>query len=224
MGTFPVNTVWTAGRGSGRTGEDPLVWYTAYGSNLHAARFDCYLYGGRPPGGARDYPGCRDRRPPRREAALTLPGGLYFAGRSPTWGGAMAFYDPTLPGDLPCRAYLVTAGQFSDVAAQEMHRSPGADLDLTRVLATGRDELGPGRYETLLRPGELDGHPLLTFTSPTGLTGAEPAAPSAAYLRTLGAGLAQSHGWSARRAARYLATRPGATGHWTPEAVEALLG
>jgi hypothetical protein len=219
-----VNTVWTGTSDSGQGGEDPLVWYTAYGSNLHAARFGCYLYGGRPEGAARACPGCRDRRTPRREAALTLPGGLYFAGRSPTWGGGTAFYDPALSGEVPCRAYLVTVGQFSDVAAQEMDRSPGTDLDLTRVLATGRDELGPGRYEMLLCAGELDGHPLLTFTSPTGLSGAEPTAPSAAYLRTLGAGLAQSHAWGPWRTAGYLATRPGASGHWTPTAVAALLG
>ncbi|MFE6050557.1 histone deacetylase [Kitasatospora sp. NPDC056446] len=212
----------TGGRPDGRE-SPPLVWYAAYGSNLDAARLACYLRGGRPDGGAHEHPGCRDPRPPRRTAAAVLPGTLYFAGRSLTWGGGSAFYDPDRPGDVPFRAYLLTAGQFSDIAAQEMRRSPGTDLDLTRVLADGRAELGPGRYETLLRLGTLDGHPLLTFTAPGGLAGAEPNAPSAAYLRTLGRGLAESHGWGPWRAAGYLATRPGAAGHWTPGAVAALL-
>ncbi|MET8544739.1 histone deacetylase [Kitasatospora sp. NPDC004799] len=202
----------------------PLVWYVAYGSNLHAARLACYLRGGRPDGGAQEHPGCRDRRPPRRTVATALPGSLYFAGRSLTWGGGSAFYDPDLPGEVPCRAYLLTVGQFSDVAAQEMRRSPGTDLDLAPVLTAGRVELGPGRYETLLHVGELDGHPLLTFTASWGVAGAELNAPAPPYLRTLAAGLAESHGWGPWRAAGYLATRPGAAGHWTPRAVAALLG
>ncbi|MEV7774604.1 histone deacetylase [Kitasatospora sp. NPDC086791] len=196
----------------------------AYGSNLLAARLACYLRGGRPDGGARAYPGCRDRRPARRAVATVLPGTLYFAGRSRVWGGGSAFYDPSVRGEVPGRAYLLTAGQFADLAAQEAGRSPGADLDLTGVLADGRAVLGPGRHETLLRVGELDGHPLLTFTAPWGVAGADLNAPAAAYLRTVGAGLAQSHGWGPWRSAGYLATRPGAAGSWTPGAVAALLG
>ena len=64
----------------------PLVWYVAYGSNLAARRFACYLSGGRPTGGTREYSGCRDPRSPRRTLSLELDGGLVFAGRSPTSG------------------------------------------------------------------------------------------------------------------------------------------
>ncbi|MFJ2577424.1 histone deacetylase [Kitasatospora aureofaciens] len=209
---------------SGVLSGDGLVWYAAYGSNLHASRLACYLRGGRPEGGARAQPGCRDPRPPRRDVAAVLPGALYFARESAVWGGGIAFYDPGAGGAMPCRAYLVTAGQFSDIAAQEMHRPPGADLDLARVLARGRDRLGPGRYETLVCAGTLDGLPLLTFTAPEGLAGAELNPPSAAYLRTLAAGLAQSHGWSRRRAAVYLAGRAGAAGHWSAQEVLTVLG
>ncbi|MER7754447.1 histone deacetylase [Kitasatospora sp. NPDC097643] len=202
---------------------DTPVWYVAYGSNLHAARLTCYLSGGRPAGGARTHPGCRDRRPPRRDVPAVLPGALYFAGTSTVWGGGMGFYDPRAADTVPCRAYLLTVGQFSDLAAQEMHRPPGPDLDLTRVLAEGHDRLGPGRYETLLCAGELDGHPLLVLTAPDGLAAAGLRPPSAAYLRTVAAGLAESHGWDAPRAARYLATRAGAAGHWSPQGVLGVL-
>ena len=200
------------------------VWYTAYGSNMCAARMGCYIAGGRPVGAARVYPGCRDRRLPGRAVGVVLPGQLYFAGESRVWGGGMGFYDPSDPGEVPARAYLVTAGQFSDIAAQEMHREPGADLDLRGVLATGRAVLGPGRYQTLLCPGELDGRPLLTFTAPGRSAGAELARPSAGYLRQLAAGLWEAHGWGVRRAAEYLAARPGALGAWTAAEIAEAVG
>ncbi|ACY97462.1 MULTISPECIES: hypothetical protein [Thermomonospora] len=199
------------------------VWYVAYGSNLARERFQCYLAGGRPEGAARHYTGCRDATPARAERALTLPGGIYFAHTSQTWGGGMAFYDPQLPARTAARAYLLTVGQFADVLAQEMRRRVGADLDLSEALRTGRQRLGPGRYETILRVGECDGHPMLTFTAPHGALRADLNAPSAPYLRMLGRGLRQAHGWPAERAASYLAACPGAREHWSPQDIAGLL-
>src|SRR4051812_46926456 len=100
------------------------VWYVAYGSNMHADRLTCYLAGGQPAGAGRTYPGCRDTRPPRDTAPVLVPGGIYFALESLTWSGGMAFYDPDLPGEVAARAYLISAAQFADIAAQEMHRPP----------------------------------------------------------------------------------------------------
>ena len=204
--------------------DDERLWYVAYGSNLYRERFRCYLSGGRPAGGARHYPGCRDPRPARDERPVTLPGGIYFGYTSRVWGGGMAFYDPALPGRAAARAYLLTHGQFRDVLAQEMRRDPGAgaleDVDLAEAVAHGRQRLGPGRYETVLRVGEHAGHPMLTFTAPDPIP---PNAPTAPYLTMLGNGLREAHGWSAGRAAAYLAGRPGARGTWTARAVAALL-
>jgi hypothetical protein len=191
------------------------VWYTSYGSNTHAARLACYLTGGAPAGAARTYPGCRDRTPPRRSVPVELDGTVYFATHSPVWGGGRAFYDPDAPGRVLARAHLVTAGQFSDIAAQEMYAEPGTDLDLAEVLSTGRSTLGPGRYETLVRAGALDGLPMLTFTAPWALADVPWTAPSAAYLEHLAAGLREAGRWDAATVARYLAARPGAAGHWT---------
>ncbi|MBW8485504.1 histone deacetylase [Actinomadura parmotrematis] len=206
-----------------------LLWYVAYGSNLYRERFACYLAGGTPPGGAWRYPGCRDAAPARDDRAVLLPGGIYFAHTSLTWGGGMAFYDPGLPGRAPARAYLLTAAQFCDVMAQEMRRrvdahDPGTDRDLSEVLATGRQRLGPGRYETLLKVGERDGRPMLTFTAPHPAAEAPLNAPSAPYLTMLGRGLAEAHGWDADRAAAYLAARPGARRNWTHRRIADLLG
>ncbi|GAB7034896.1 histone deacetylase [Streptomyces platensis] len=213
------------------------LWYAAYGSNMHLDRLTYYLAGGCPPGGLRGFPGCRDPRPPARTEPVMLPGRMYFATTSRVWTGGRAFYDPDHrgprpphgngggPPELPARLYLLTAEQFCDIAAQEMYREPGGELDLTEVLREGRARIGPGRYETLVCAGRRDGLPVLTFTAPwssdDGTVDLHP--PSAAYLRHIAAGIIASHGWSARRAADYLAGCPGAHGHWTATDIAALL-
>ncbi|MGP3980494.1 histone deacetylase [Streptomyces sp. KR80] len=153
---------------------------------------------------------------------VLLPGVMYFATESAVWTGGRAFYDPDAAGEVPAHAYLVTAAQFSDIAAQEMYEEPGHDLDLTEVLTSGRAQIGTGRYQTLLCPGALDGLRVVTFTAPWRCSEVPWNAPSAAYLRHLAYGLMAAHGWSAPRAAAYLAGCPGARGTWTPDAVLAV--
>nr|WP_242666519.1 MULTISPECIES: histone deacetylase [Parafrankia] len=203
----------------------PLVWYVSYGSNLRSSRLAYYLAGGVMPGTTHTYPGCRDRRPPRAAAPLLLPGSVHFALESKVWGGGMAFYDPAAPGLAAARAYLLSRQQFVDVAAQEMHREPGGDLDLTALTAltarpgAGRAVLGPGRYETVLLVGYWGPVPLLTFTAPWALADVALTAPSGAYLDMLAAGLGESHGWPPARIAAYLAGLPGARGVWQPDEI-----
>ncbi|MGZ4753253.1 MAG: histone deacetylase [Oryzihumus sp.] len=187
------------------------VWYVSYGSNMAAARLACYLEGGCPPGGTRANPGAHDPTPPARSVPVDLPGTLYFHGDSPQWGGGVAFYDHDTPGWTAARAYLLTAAQLADVAAQEMYRAPCPDDPLVgllgRPLPDGRHAMGPGRYETLVEVGRLDGLPLLTLTAPYGAGHVEHHRPSAAYLRMLGDGLRESRGWSAAEVAAYLRAR-----------------
>ena len=184
------------------------VWYVGYGSNLSAARFDCYLRGGVPLGGRRDYRGCRDRTPPRIDVPLWIDGSIYFAGRSVTWGGGMAFLDPDACGRVPARGYLITAGQLSDVCAQEMRRPVGSiDLPVDTIVAHGRQVCGDGHYDLLLHLGDrpTDGPvdaPMLTFTSPRRLPSTP---PSQSYLDMIAAGLVETHGWSFERATAHLA-------------------
>ncbi|GAA4915974.1 hypothetical protein LX16_4108 [Stackebrandtia albiflava] len=182
----------------------PRVWYVSYGSNLNATRFACYLRGGTPDGGTRRYPGCRDTTLPAESRPLWLDGGVYFAGHSPTWSGGMAFYDPDTPGPSPARGHLITVEQFADVCAQEMRRDPGTtDIDLAVLCRNGRLALGPGRYETLLHLGSLDGTPMVTFTAPAPVRPLN--RPSPAYLATIAAGLRETFGWTATQAAAHLA-------------------
>ncbi len=190
---------------------DHLVWYVSYGSNLAAGRLRHYLEGGTPPGGARRNPGARDPRPPLDSVGVELPGALYFAGESPQWGGGVAFYDHLAAGPTAARAYLVTAGQFVDIAAQEMHRVPEPGDPLERVVVDGlggigaRHEVGPGHYETLIEVGRREGLPMLTFTAPHGRDAVEHTAPSPAYLAMLASGLGESHGWDDTRTSTYFA-------------------
>jgi hypothetical protein len=201
------------------------VWYVAYGSNLGLRRFRCYLAGGRPSGGRRDYEGCRDRADPQRTDGVVVRGGLVFAGESGVWGGGMAFLDPGAAAEVACRAYLVTAEQLADVAAQEMRRPPGGEFARTLVGLLEHVEhvrsVGPGRYETVARLGELDGAPMFTLTAarPDRL---RPVPPTATYLRSICVGLHESHGWSSDRVADYLLTARGVGQAWSRGALRQL--
>lgn len=189
-------------------GSSALVWYVSYGSNLCRARFLAYLRGGRLEGSAREYPGAFDRAEPLDDAAVELPGRIYFAGESKTWTGGMAFYDHDAPGPTPARAYLITAAQFVDVAAQEMHRPPDPADPLQRIVITGfdggRHTAGPGRYETIIEVGVREGIGMLTFTAPHGAGAVAHTSPSTTYRALIAAGLAESHGWDAATIEEYL--------------------
>lgn len=199
------------------------VWYASYGSNMSEARFRHYVQGGRPDGATRDYPGARDRTAPRKVAPVSLAGSVFFAWQSPTWGGGIAFYDPAEAGTSYGRAYLVTTGQFADIAAQEMHRVPDvdADLDLTGLLADGHALLGPGRYERLLVVGELDQLPVVTFTASWTRKEIQLNPPVGRYLRMMADGLREAHDLDDEEIVNYLLTRPGARPHWNRETLVA---
>lgn len=190
------------------------IWYVAYGSNLAKARFDCYLGGGRPEGGARTYTGCRDTAAPRDDVAVELPGTLLFAGRTTVWSGGMAFYDRSGNGTVAGRAYLLTAEQANDVVVQETRHPLGTDLGLHLVAEGGTAKVREGGYDTVLRLPDLDGRPAVTIAAGHPL---EPQPPSAAYLRWICAGLRETHGWPAERVGGYLARCPGVRGAWPEE-------
>jgi hypothetical protein len=202
------------------------VWYGCYGSNLDATRFRCYLEGGTPPGATRSQPGCRDRTPPTGDRPVQLHGQVHFTCHATGWGGAVAFLDTGAPGTSPGRAYRLTTAQLEDVVAQENGRPPGSvAVDVSAVVAAGRVVACPGWYGTVAHVGAVDGEPLLTITSSWSVGDVEPAPPSGPYLRTIGVGLAASHGWPRARVAAHLASLPGVAGTWDPASVaEALEG
>lgn len=194
------------------------VWYAAYGSNLHAQRFAYYRRGGTPPGTDHTYPGFRDPSAPAATAPLMLPGSLYFAWQSPVWTGGVGFYAARpatgWPIGVAARGYLLTVGQFGDLLAQEMYRTPATDFDPAPVLAEGSVRLGPGRYETVVHAGTYEGIAILTLTSPWDPETVALRRPAARYLTMIGAGLRESHGWDTDRVVEYLRVRPGIAEHW----------
>jgi len=199
-----------------------LVWYAAYGSNLWSARFLTYLAGGpvplSPAGRVQD--GARDPSPPRADTPARLPGRLLFGRSSSGWGGGgIAFLDtapePTPDPEPPPqdrqdrvlgRLWLITAGQFADVASQENgHPLPPEAAHPSALEPGGHLDVGPGWYGRLLHLGAgPDGHPVLTFTCP------DPAsvprrAPHPAYRQVIARGLTEAWGLTASEAAAYLA-------------------
>ena len=200
-----------------------LVWYVAYGSNMRSSRLRYYLAGGRPPNGAKTLPGCRDRRKPERSIPVELRGKLYFALESAMWTGGRAFFDPDSDGTAWARGHLITIGQFSDILAQEMYRAPAGDLELADWLAQGRTQVGPGRYETIVCVGSLDGYPALTFTAPWPIEEITPTRPAPAYLQNIAAGLLEAGAWKKSEIATYLAHCPGAAGSWDEDEIMSII-
>lgn len=181
-----------------------LVWYAAYGSNLSRARFDYYLRGGKPRGASHAYPGCRDSSAPLDDRAGEIALEFGFGGTSRTWGGGVALVDPDSVRVARARLYLITVDQFADVVAQENWLEPGS-VSLLEM----HDELdiGDGRmYGLVLAVGELDGHPVVTFTQRRRTPASK---PSIAYLRHIAVGLNESHGLSGAEIAAYLSAARG---------------
>lgn len=146
---------------------DAPVWYVSYGSHMSRARFERALRG----------------TPPRADVAVVLPGRVWFAGEVPDWAGdGIAFYDHEAPGTAPARAYLITAGQFTDVRTAE----------------------GP-RYARLVHLGARDDVPMMTFTAPHGIGAVPHARPPERYLDTLRTALHEAHGWDHLTISAYFA-------------------
>lgn len=201
-------------------GHEELVWYAAYGSNTSQVRLQCYLTGGKPPGGQHSYPGARDPRPPRESRGVVLPGSVYFALESRVWGGGMALWDPDSPGEVAAVAHLITCAQLVDIQAQEMLRIAGGRI--SQELSPGaRIRTGEGRYDLLVCTEILEGHPVVSFTSCEELRSSQ-RAPSASYLRVIMAGLREGFGWSGSEVCSYLEQCEGIHGVWEQEALEAL--
>ena len=187
-----------------------MIWYAAYGSNLSRERFDVYLRGGTPVGGAHAYPGCRDPSPPAVDRPWECGFGLRFGGASQTWGGGVALIDGT-PGDLPTklRLYRITLEQFEDVVAQENWLEPGSII-LAGVAFAPHHVIGPDHtYRVVLSLGELDDARVLTVTQDGAVT---TAAPTIRYLRHIAQGLREAHGCTDAEIADYLVARPGVAG------------
>jgi hypothetical protein len=156
-------------------------------------------------------------------AALKIPYRLYFTGASEAWGGSPAFIDTQHSDDHRAfvRGYLIRWQQFEDVVAQENVREV-APITIGNLTEGEMEEIGPGRYETLLCVGERDEVPILTFTAPWRFSTVSPGEPSLAYLSMLVAGLREAHELNDGAIVDYLAAAPGCTRALAHQALAAL--
>jgi hypothetical protein len=190
-----------------------VIWYAAYGSNLSRERFDVYVRGGTPKGGAHEYPGCRDSSAPTDDRPWECDFELRFGGTSQTWGGGVALIDPSQTDvRTKIRLYLVTLEQFADVVAQENWLKPGS-VDLSHATYAPHHVIGPDHtYRVVFSLGEFEGRPVLTVTQ-------DPSAPTnpptMRYLRHIADGLRESHNCGDGEIADYLVSRPGVAGTYT---------
>ena len=83
-------------------------------------------------------------------------------------------------------------------------------LTIKHLRQVTKKTLGPGRYEHLICTGCVDGYPVLTFTSPSGVP-SEVHPPAVAYLAMLIAGLKEAHDLKENELVAYLGSTPGCT-------------
>lgn len=176
-------------------------------------RFACYIQGGTPHGGKRNYEGCDDKELPRNTACVWLPYQQYFAGHSPVWNGGAAFLNLKKGGGkTKGKAYLITNEQFEQVVAKESHRDYVVPLDLRLIRKLGWIDVGEGRYDRILYCGDYKGHPLLTCTSPEEIR--PYTRPSPAYLKMIASGLHGAYGMPVEEIVVYLLDKPGVKAHY----------
>lgn len=180
------------------------VWYVSYGSNLFAARFTCYLAGGRALGSRWTNPGARDASPPTGDRRVDLDHALVFGGPSHTWHGGPAYLDLVTPGHSVGRGWRITHEQFEDVVAQE-NRLPAGALAVPEAMLTDGGIAVPGApYGRLVPLEPIDGEPAVTFTY---IDRPRERAPDPRYVELLRLGL-EELGLSTDEARLALRTQP----------------
>ncbi len=191
------------------------IWYACYGSNIRKGRFLCYINGGTPPGAVRNFTGCSDKSEPKESRKISIRHEMYFAKESVTWnGGGICFLkveeDPQV--ETFGRTYLITSGQFIDLVKQELIAEENIEIDFEKLVKEGSYTcMEGGRYGELLYLGELEGRPVVTFTSKVFLKD-EINPPNAAYLSTIIAGLLEIYDFKKSQLIEYFQNKPGIRG------------
>ena len=118
---------------------------------------------------------------------------MRFLGNSAKWGGGgVAFLDHGTRGSAPGRRYLITKGQFDDVAAQESRRDT-VDLPNPHARARIVTPVGDGFYDGILALDPDDGVPVVTFTSPSAEVDLPVQPALGRYLGAIVRGLCEVH-------------------------------
>ena len=192
------------------------VWYACYGSNLRKERFLCYIRGGTPSGAMTNFTGCTDKNEPEKSGSIRIPHELYFSKESPTWnGGGICFLNPVKDemANTLGRRYLISSEQFIDLVRQELQYEGNISIDFDKLIREGSyDCLNKGRYGMLLYLGDLEGRPVVTFTSKTYLKD-EINRPDKAYILTIAKGLKEVYDFDDEEIKNYLLDKTGISGN-----------
>lgn len=205
------------------------VWYATFAAGLYKENFLRFLGGGRPAGARRTYPGCRDKTLPAKDAFISLPYELYFAGESQVWGGSLATLDVERNSTARtiARSYLITVEQLEDMAAMENRVDGPLRLPLARAMQQGHatiEGVDTGEYNAfneLVYCGLRDGYPVFTITAVRPRLPYRP--PSEAYTRALCKGLAENTQMSVDAVVDYIGSRPGVAGYYKKQALVDLM-
>lgn len=188
------------------------VWYACYGSNIREERFLCYINGGTPPGALKHFIGCTDKSKPKQSRKITIDHEMYFAKESPTWnGGGICFLKPEKDATARTfgRTYLINSGQFIDLVRQELKFEGEIFIDFDKLKKEGSYNcFTDGRYGLLLYLGEIQGKPVVSFTSEVFL-GDELNAPDITYLTTILKGMNEIYDLKDSELIDYFRTKKG---------------
>lgn len=185
------------------------VWYACYGSNLLEERFLCYIQGGKPKGGLKEYLGSRDKTPPIETEQIIIKNQLYFAKYSRTWQGAVAFISPNTNQKTNSygRMYLITKEQFVDVLKQEIGLEGSLDVDFEAIIEKGKRIVkDKSWYGLTIFLGYHNEVPIFTFTYQDLLPSKT---PSEDYLKIIIEGLKETYNFDNEEIAQYLSSSPG---------------
>ena len=191
------------------------VWYACYGSNIREERFMCYINGGTPPGALRNFTGCSDKSKPKDSKPFRIDHEMYFAKKSPTWnGGGICFLNPEKDSSANTlgRTYLINSSQFIDLVRQELKFEGEIVIDFDELVAQGQYNcMTDGRYGLLLYLGEIEGKPVVSFTSEVFLED-EINPPDEAYLSTIINGLREIYNLDQAEILAYFKNKTGIKG------------
>lgn len=152
--------------------EDKIYWYVAYGSNMDVERLRKYFKANRLSAQHRSVP-------------TRVPYELYFAGRSRTWGGGVAFLG-LLRGQscgTEAIAHAVSGSELAQIFRGENGLgsipSDPTMFDLqphkwVRVLMPEPADGMKGKYNAILRLDDIEGRPAFTVTTCRDLEKSQP--------------------------------------------------
>jgi hypothetical protein len=127
---------------------------------------------------------------------------LYFGRWSNKWSGGVCYLDDSdiKSNQTYAKMYLISKTQFLDLLAMENGHNPG-DLNIDLEFEKEVVVEGLSNYDKLIKLGEFDGYPKITFTSSEIK---EYNDPSESYIETISKGLVETFDMTKEKSTEYL--------------------